>query len=105
MRSSESKKIIQNQKGTRCKRCTNTRGDQSNVRQSNTNPACIEIACTEKSSQECRFSVDLGEEFQIYKKISSRGRALITVNDTRGHLGYLERALVLPLWRFKDGMK
>ena len=66
--------------------------------------ACIEITCSVKGYQECNFTVDVGEEFFIFKKIGSKGRAL-KVTNTKGQLGHLERTLVSPLWPFKDGMK
>ena len=31
--------------------------------------ACIEITCSVKGYQECNFTVDVGEEFFIFKKI------------------------------------
>ena len=36
---------------------------------------CIEITCSVKGYQECNFTVDVGEEFFIFKKIGSKGRA------------------------------
>ena len=66
--------------------------------------ASLEITCTVKGYQECRFTVDVGEEFFIHKKFGSQGRAFKVIN-TRGQLGHLERALVAPLWPFRDGMK
>ena len=68
--------------------------------------ARIEIRCAVKGYQECHFMVDVGEEFFIHKKIGSQGRAFkLEVINIRGQLGHLERALVAPLWPFKDGMK
>ena len=66
--------------------------------------ACIEITCSVKGYQECNFTVDVGEEFFIFKKIGSKGRAF-KVTNTKGQLRHLERTLVSPLWPFKDGMK
>ena len=66
--------------------------------------AFLEITCTVKGYRECRFTVDVGEEFFIHKKFGSQGRAFKVIN-TRGQLGHLERALVAPLWPFQDGMK
>ncbi|CAH3142199.1 unnamed protein product, partial [Porites lobata] len=57
-----------------------------------------------KGYQDCNFTVDVGEEFFIFKKIGSKGRAF-KVTNTKGQLGHLERTLVLTLWPFKDGMK
>ena len=65
--------------------------------------ACIESTCSVKGYQECNFTVDVGEEFFIFKKIGSKGRAF-KVTNTKGQLGHLERTLVSPLWPFKDGM-
>ena len=31
--------------------------------------ACIEITCSVKGYQECNFTLDVGEEFFIFKKI------------------------------------
>ena len=31
--------------------------------------ACIEITCSVKGYQECNFTVDVGQEFFIFKKI------------------------------------
>ena len=39
------------------------------------NTACIEITCSVKGYQEGNFTVDVGEEFFIFKKIGSKGRA------------------------------
>ena len=50
--------------------------------------ACIEITCSVKGYQECNFTVDVGEEFFIFKKIGSKGRAF-KVTNTKGQLGYL----------------
>ena len=50
--------------------------------------ACIEITCSVKGYQECIFTVDVGEEFFIFKKIGSKGRAF-KVTNTRGQLGHL----------------
>ena len=66
--------------------------------------ACIEITCSVKGYQECNFTVDVGEEFFIFKKIGSKGRAFKGTN-TKGQLGHLERTLVVTLWPFKGGMK
>ena len=49
-------------------------------------PACIKVTCNEKGHQECAFDVDMGEEFPIYNKISSKRMIVV---DTRGHPGYL----------------
>ena len=57
-----------------------------------------------EDNKECNFTVDVGEEFFIFKKIGSKGRAF-KVTNTKGQLGRLERTLVSPLWpAFKDGM-
>ena len=66
--------------------------------------ACIEITCSVKGYQECNITVDVGEEFFIFKKIGSKGRAF-KVTNTKGQLGHLEWTLVSPLWPFKAGMK
>ena len=50
--------------------------------------ACIEITCSVKGYQECNFTVDVGEEFFIFKKIGSKGRAF-KVTNTKGQLGHL----------------
>lgn len=76
----------------------------SDIPETREDTALIEISCSVKGYKECRFSVDVGEEFLIHKKIGSRGRAFKATN-TRGQLGHLERTLVSPLWPFKDGMK
>ena len=64
--------------------------------------ACIEITCSVKGYQECNFTVDVGEEFFIFKKIGSKGRAF-KVTNTKGQLGHLERtscAAVVEMVRF-----
>ena len=66
--------------------------------------ASLEITCTVKDYQECRFTVDVGEEFFIHKNFGFQGRGFKVINTT-GQLGHLERALVAPLWLFQDGMK
>ena len=40
------------------------------------------ITCTVKGYQECRFTVDVGEEFFFHKKLGSQGRALLTLEDS-----------------------
>jgi len=82
-------------------RASRTRSDFQETREET---AYIEITFTVKGYQECPFSVDVGEEFRIFKKIGSKGRAF-KVTNTRGQLGHLGRAMVSPLWLFKDGMK
>ena len=67
----------------------------SDILETREDAARVEISCSVIGYQECRFSVDVGWEFLIYKKIGS----------TRGQLGHLERTLVSPLWPFKDRMK
>ena len=62
-----------------------------------------EDTCSVKGYQECNFTVDVGEEFFIFK-IGSKGRAF-KVTNTKGQLGHLEPTLVSPLSPFKDGMK
>lgn len=45
--------------------------------------ACIEITCSVKGYQECNFTVDVGEEFFIFKNIGSKGRAVAVVEMVR----------------------
>ena len=45
--------------------------------------ACIEITCSVKGCQECNFTVDVGEEFFIFRKICSKGRAFKVTNSHR----------------------
>ena len=71
---------------------------------SNMETASLEITCTVKGYHECRFTVDVGEEFFIHKKFGSQRRAFKVIN-TRGQSGNLERALLAPLWPFQDVMK
>ena len=54
--------------------------------------ACIEITCSVKGYQEYNFTVDVGKEFFIFKKIGSKGRAFKVTNTptlhvTLGHSG------------------
>ena len=53
----------------------------------------IQISCSVKGYHECRFSVDLGEEFLIYKKIGSRGRTF-KVTNTRGQFDFVRFSLI-----------
>lgn len=55
------------------------------------------IRCVVKGYQECLFDVDIGEEFEIKRKIGSKGRAFKLCNN-RGQLGHLQRELLAPLW-------
>ena len=48
----------------------------SDIQETQEDTARIEISCSVKGYQECRFSVDVGEEFLIYKKIGSKGKRL-----------------------------
>ena len=64
----------------------------------------IKINCIVKGFQECKFTVDIGEEFQALKKYGPKGRAW-KVMGTRGQLGHLQKELVSPLWHFKEGIK
>ena len=66
----------------------------SNIQETREDTACIENLCSVKGYQECWFSVDVGEEFLIYKKVGSRGRAF-KVTNTRGQLGHLEQTLLV----------
>ena len=75
----------------------------SDIEETGEDTARTEISCSVKGYQECRFSVDVGDEFIIYKKIGSMGR-LFKLNNTRGQLGNLERPLVSLLWPFKVHM-
>jgi len=64
----------------------------------------LRISCVVKGYQECPFQVDIGEVFYAHKKIGSRGRAFKVTNG-RGQLGHLEKGLVTPLWRLRDGLE
>ena len=46
----------------------------SDIQETREGTARIEISCSVKDYQECWFSVDVGEDFLICKKIGSRGR-------------------------------
>ena len=59
--------------------------------------ACIEITCSAKGYQECNFTVDVGEEFFIFKKTGSKGRAF-KVTNTKGQLGHLDVGLTTLKW-------
>ena len=59
--------------------------------------AGIEISCSVEGYQKCRFNINVGEEFLIYKKIGSRGRAFKVTSTRR----LLEGSLILFDW-FKN---
>ena len=67
------------------------RQTRSDIQETLEETAYIEITCAVKGYQKCRVSVDVGEEFGIFKKISFKGRAF-KVTNARGQLGHLERA-------------
>lgn len=64
----------------------------------------LKIKCVVKGYQECKFSFEVGEEFCVFKKYGDRGRAFRVTNG-RGQLGHIQKELVAPLWKFKDGFK
>ena len=49
---------------------------RSNFQETREETAYIEITCTVKGYQECPFSVDVGEELRIFKKIGSKEERL-----------------------------
>ena len=60
----------------------------SDIQETQEETARIKILCSVKGYQECRFSVDVGEEFLIYKKIGLRGR-VFKVTDTQGRFNFV----------------
>ena len=63
-----------------------TREDTARIEISCSVKGYQECWCSVKDYQECQFSVDLGEEFLIHKKISSRGRVF---KVTRGQFDFV----------------
>jgi len=57
----------------------------------------MEIHCVVKGYQECLFDVEVGENFELSRKIRSRGQALKVCNS-RGQLGHIQGELVPFLW-------
>jgi len=45
---------------------------QSDIQETRDETACIDITCAVKGYQKCRFSVDVGAECRIVKKIGSK---------------------------------
>ena len=59
--------------------------------------AKMKIHCVVKGYHECLFDVEVGEHFELSKKIGSRGQALKICNS-REQLGHIQGALVPFLW-------
>ena len=59
--------------------------------------AKMKIPCVVKGYRECLFDVEIGEHFELSKKIGSRGQALKVCNS-RGQLGHIQGELVPLLW-------
>ena len=59
--------------------------------------AKMKIHCVVKGYHECLFDVEVGEHFELTKKIGSRGQALKVCNS-REQLGHIQGELVPYLW-------
>ena len=55
----------------------------SDIVETREDTARMEMLCSVEGYQKCRFNVDMGEEFLIYKKIGSRERAFKVTNTRR----------------------
>ena len=60
--------------------------------------ALLNIRCTVKGYNLCRFEVNIGELFTTNKKSGECGGAFKVVVNNRGQLGHLQSKLVDPLW-------
>ena len=60
--------------------------------------ALLNMRCTVKGYNLCRFEVNIGELFTANKKSGECGGAFKVVVNSRGQLGHLQSKLVDPLW-------
>jgi len=59
--------------------------------------AKVKISCVVKGYHECLFDVEVGEHFELSKKIGSR-RQVLKVCTSREQLGHIQGGLVPFLW-------
>ena len=66
--------------------------------------AKVKNHCVLKGYHGCLLDVEVGEHFELSKKIGSRRQAL-KVYNSRGQLGHIQGELVPFLWPIADGSK